>query len=160
YPHELALVMCGAAILPRIAFRPLGIKKNRGPLPWIFYATFVYLLAHFGYSLLTYGSDFQTYGNITRAYLNALWPFIFGFAFFLYGTTRNIRAGLVLMYIALIIRLSFGLTNYLLDETLFVPGINYTIDPQDLRASGSMLIALAGFYIFAVRSPLLKIFHS
>jgi hypothetical protein len=160
YPHEFALLMCGVAIVPRIAFRPTGMKKNRGPLPWVFFAAFAYLVAHYFYSLVTYGGDFQANGNITRSYMNALWPFVFGLAFFLYGSTRNIRAGLTLMYIALVIRLSFGLTNYLLDETLFVPLINYSIDPQDLRASGSMLMALSGFYVFSVRSPILRIFHS
>ena len=159
YPHELALLLCGVAILPRIAFRPIGMKKQRGNLPPFFYLAFVYLLGHCVFSLVTYGGDFQSYANIMRAYMNALWPFIFGLAYYLYGTTRNIRTGLVLMYIALAIRLSFGLTNYLLDETLIVPVINYSIDPQDLRASGSMLMLLSGFLFFTVRSPVLKIFH-
>lgn len=160
YPHELALLLSGVAILPRIAFRPVGMKKNRGPLPRFFYAVFAYLLIHYLYSVVTNGGDFQSNGSITRAYLNALWPFFFGVAFFLYGTTRNLRAGLVLLYIALGIRLSFGLTNYLLDDTLIVPLLNYSIDPQDLRISGSMLMILSGFWLFLVRSPILKIFHS
>ena len=115
-------------------------------MPRVFYATFAYLLIHWVYSLVTNGGDFQSYGNISRAYMNALWPFIFGLAFYLYGTTRNLRTGSVLLYVALVIRLSFGLTNYLLDDTKIVPLIiNYSIDPQDLRASGSMLMILSGF---------------
>jgi hypothetical protein len=160
YPHELALLLSGAAIIPRIAFRSAGLKRNRGPLPWVFYATFAYLLSHCIYSLLTYGGDFQTYGNILRAYMNALWPFLFGLAFFLYGSTRKLLSGLAIMYVALLVRLSFGLTNYFLDDTLTIPLINYTIDGQDLRTSGSMLMILAGFFVFTVRSPVLKILHT
>lgn len=160
YPHELALLLCAMALIPRIAFRPVGMKKKRASLPAVFYVTLAYLCAHYVYSLVTNGGDFQTNGNITRAYVNALWPFIFGLAYYLYGDTRNIRTGLTLMYCALVLRLCFGLVNYFLDDVLIVPVLNYSVNDQDLRGSGSMLLILSGLMLFNVRSPVLKIFHA
>jgi hypothetical protein len=159
YPHELALALCGLAILPRIPFKSTGLKKKRPRLPAIFYVLFAYLLAHFAFSA---SRELQSggLGNISRAYLNALWPFIFGLAFYLYGSSKVIGAAFRAMYLALLIRMAFGFTNYFLDDNFIVPIVNYTIDPQDLRTSGSMLLILSGLLVISSPGPIARVGHA
>lgn len=66
--------------------------------------------------------------------MNMLWPFLFGFAFYRFGSTRVLRTALVVIYGATVIRMIFGLVNYYAGQTYSIPIINYSIDPQDLRA--------------------------
>src|SRR5262249_48940721 len=91
YPHELALALCGLAILPRIPFKSIGLKRNRPRLSNIFFVLFGYLVLHYIVSLVREW-DSGGLGNISRAYLNALWPFLFGIAFYLYGSSKVVGA--------------------------------------------------------------------
>src|SRR5262249_39944192 len=98
YPHELALALCGMAILPRIPFKSIGLRRKRPQLPKVFYILFLYLLVHFAVAAVR-GWDSGGLGNIARAYLNALWPFIIGLAVYLYGSTSVVGAMLRAMYL-------------------------------------------------------------
>ena len=159
YPHEIALALCGLAILPRIPFKSTGLKRNRPRLPTIFFVLFAYLVIHFAISA---GREWDTggLGNISRAYLNAIWPFIFGLAFYLYGSSRVIGAALRAMYLALLIRMAFGFVNYFLEESYVVPLINYSIDPQDLRTSGTMLLILSTLMLISTTGPVARVGHT
>ena len=159
YPHEMALALCGLAILPRIPFKPAGLRKYRPALPTVFFALFGYLVAQYVYSAFR---EWNTggLGNISRAYLNALWPFIFGSAFYWYGSSKVIGAAFRAMYLALVIRMAFGFVNYYFEENFIVPLVNYTIDPQDLRASGTMLLILSTLMLVATRGPIARVGHA
>src|SRR5207237_4536421 len=85
------------------------------------------------------------------AYMNALWLFLFGFLFYRYGSTRVLRAALGVMCLALLIRMVFGFINYYADHTYPIPVINYSIDPQDLRASGLLLFSLGLVLVLVTR---------
>ncbi len=159
YPHELALALCGLAILPRIPFKSIGLKRNRPRLPNIFFVLFGYLLLHFLFSAVR-ERESGGLGNISRAYLNALWPFFFGFAVYLYGSSKLIGAALRAMYLALLIRMAFGFVNYFLDDNLVVPLINYSIDSQDLRTSGFNLLVLSSLMMIATSGPLARVGHA
>lgn len=159
YPHEMALGLCGMAILPRIPFKSTGLRRDRPRLPKVFFLLFGYLLIHYLVALGR-GWDGGGLGNISRAYLNALWPFIFGLAFYLYGSSRLIGAALRGMYLALLIRMSFGFINYFVEENYVIPLINYTIDPQDLRASGTMLVILSSLMLIATRGAIARVGHA
>lgn len=158
YPHELALAVCGVALLPRIPFKISGLRKERPPLPIVFYLVFAYLLVHLSTDVVTYWET-DGLGNIGRAYMNALWPMIFGLGYYYYGSTKLLRPALRLMYFALLIRMGFGFTNYFFDVNYIVPGLNYTIDQQDLRASGFSLVFLAGVMLLSTPSPIAKVWH-
>lgn len=159
YPHEIALAVAAVALLPRIPFKIAGLRKDRPQLPLVFWLLLAYLLVHLSVGLFNFWGS-SGLGNIGRAYMNALWPILFGLGYYYYGSIKNIRPALRLLYLALLIRMGFGLFNYFMDETYIVPGINYTIDPQDLRSSGFMLILLAFLMLITTDGILAKIWHS
>lgn len=159
YPHEIALGICGVALLPRIPFKLAGLQKDRPrPSPW-FFALLGYLLIHFAATASNYWSS-PGLGNVARAYMNALWPLLFGLGYYYYGSIRQMRPALRLLYTALLIRMGLGLLNYYTDDVFVIPGINYSIDPQDLRASGYMLFALASLMLISTSSPIAKCWHA
>jgi hypothetical protein len=82
-------------------------------------------------------------GNVSRAYMNALWPLVFGYFFWRFGASTISRAALRIIYVAALIRMAFGLFNYYVGRTFIIPVINYSIDPQDLRMSGSIVLVIA-----------------
>ncbi len=159
YPHEIALAVCGIALLPRIPFKPLGMLRQRNRIPIVFYLIFAYLLAHLAVCVTNYW-DGEGLGNISRAYMNALWPFIFGLGFYWYGSSSVLQGGLRLLYLALLIRMGFGLLNFYLDDVIVLPVVNYSIDPQDLRTSGYMLLTLSALMLVAGRNPIAKVGHA
>ena len=136
YPHELALVLSVAALIPQMVLHRRQMKANRDHLSIVFYAIGFYLLVHYAMCVYEYRSTGA--GNVSRAYMNAIWPFIFGYYFWRFGSTRSLRAAFRVIYVAALIRMAFGLFNYFAGKTFVVPGINYAIDPQDLRASGQI----------------------
>jgi hypothetical protein len=91
--------------------------------------------------------------------MNALWPFFFGFVFYRFGSSRVLRAALVAIYVAIVVRMAFGLVNYYADRIYVVPGINYSIDPQDLRSSGLLLFPLALLFLLISGGGLAKLGH-
>jgi hypothetical protein len=158
YPHEIALGLCGLAILPRIPFKSLGLRKPRRRLPTVFFLLSAYLVGHYVVSAAAVWNT-EGLGNVSRAYLNALWPFIFGYALYRYGSMRVVGAGFRLMYLALLIRVSFGVFNFFADNVYSIPIINYTIDEYDLRASGYILFILASLMAYATRGPFARVGH-
>src|SRR5262249_11147852 len=120
---------------------------------------FGYLLIHYAFAVFN-GWDSGGLGNISRAYLNALWPFIFCAAFYAFGSSQVIGAALRALYLALLIRATFGFINFFLDESYIIPVINYTIDPQDLRASGAMLAVLSCLMMISTRGSIARVGHA
>lgn len=158
YPHEIALAVCAVALLPRIPFKISGLRKDRPRLPLPYFLVLLYLLGQLSVAALEYWNH-NGIGNIGRAYMNALWPLIFGLGYYYYGSTKLMRPALRLLYVALLIRMGMGLLNYFTDDVFVIPGVNYTIDPQDLRASGYMLLFLSGLMLVTTESPLAKVWH-
>ena len=91
--------------------------------------------------------------------MNAAWPFLFGLLFYRFGSTHVLRTALMIVYLALVIRMFFGLVNYYTQHVYVVPGLNYTVDPQDLRASGLMLVMLAVLFVVISRSGMARLGH-
>lgn len=151
YPHEIALVAAGLALLPQLVFHQAAAGKERPGLPKVFYLLGAYLLGSYVCSVLVYRQT-DALGNVSRAYMNMLWPFLFGFAFYRFGSTRVLRAGLMVLYVATVIRMLFGLVNYFAGQTYNIPLINYSIDPQDLRASGLILVSITVLFTLISRS--------
>ncbi len=158
YPHEMALAICGVALLPRIPLKASGLRKLRPRLSNAFLALLAYLLVHVSVGAFNYWNH-PGLGNIGRAYLNALWPLLFGLGYYYYGSIKLMRPALRFLYAALLIRMSMGFLNYFTDDVFFVPGVNYTIDPQDLRSSGYMLLFLSGLMLVTTDSPIAKVWH-
>ncbi|MBS0659702.1 MAG: hypothetical protein JSR82_15790 [Verrucomicrobia bacterium] len=159
YPHEIALAVCGIALLPRIPFKVAGLRKDRRPLPLAYWLLLTYISIHASIGLFNYWGTGGG-GNVARAFMNGLWPLIFGLGFYLYGSIKLLKTGLRFLYLALVIRLTFGLVNYYFDDVFIIPGLNYTIDPQDLRNSGFMLVFLIPLQLITSRSPLVKAWHA
>ena len=156
YPHEIALAAGGIALLPQLVFRRASAGKERPNLPIVFYILSAYLVVSYAASVLIYRQT-DALGNVSRAYMNMVWPFLFGFAFYRFGSTRVLRAGLVVLYGATVIRMIFGLINYFAGQTYNIPVINYSIDPQDLRASGLILVSITVLFVLISRSAFGKL---
>lgn len=156
YPHEIALAAGGLALLPQLVFRRSEPGKNRPNLPIVFYALGAYLLTSYIGSVVIYRQT-DALGNVSRAYMNMLWPFLFGFAFYRFGSTRVLRTALVVIYGATGIRMIFGLVNYYAGQTYSIPIINYSIDPQDLRSSGLILFSMTVLFVLLSRSAFGKL---
>ena len=90
--------------------------------------------------------------------MNAGWPIIFGYYFWRFGSTRVLKAALRVMYVAALLRMGFGLVNYFAGIDYVIPGINYSIDPQDLRASGSIVFVLALIFIVMRGNVVIRFF--
>ncbi len=148
YPHEIALAACVAALVPQMVLRRTGLSDSRPQLPYVFYILALYLAVHFCMSMVV--NDGDGWGNVSRAYMNMLWPFVFGYYFWRHGSTKVLQAALKVIYGAALARMAFGLVNYYAGYTYTIPLINYSIDPQDLRASGSIVLVLA-FIFTAMR---------
>lgn len=159
YPHEIALAICAVALLPRIPFKIAGLRKERPRLPIPFFLVLIYIVGHLSLGVLEYWNH-NGLGNIGRAYMNALWPLLFGLGYYYYGSTKQMRPALRLLYLAILIRMGMGLLNYFTDDVFVIPGLNYTIDPQDLRASGYMLLFLSGLMLVTTESPIAKVWHA
>ncbi len=157
YPHELALGVALIALIPQLFFHQARRKLPRPKLPIAFYVLGAYVIASFLFCLLQ--NKGNGFGNIARGYMNAAWPFIFGFFFWRYGSTAVLRAALRVIYVAALIRMGFGLINYFAGHVYTIPGINYSIDPQDLRASGSITIVLAALFALMRGRIVYRIFH-
>ena len=152
FPHELALAICGLALLPRLPFKLAGLRKRRPSLPLPVYLLAAYLIVHATVCLFIYRDGGGT-GNIARAYMNSLWGIIFGIAFYLFGATKSLRTGFGLFYAAVVIRCVLGLVNAWQGDVLFIPGINYALDPQDIRNSGNLLMIIAGLACLVSTNP-------
>ena len=114
-----------------------------------------YLLTHCLVCIYAF-SDGPGLGNIARSYMNASWGLIFGLAFYWYGSTKHLHTGLVLFYLGLLIRIPLGVYNIWRGGVLFVPGINFALDEQDIRFSASMLMTIAGLLCVFGRNPLAR----
>ncbi|OAI42337.1 hypothetical protein AYO41_04395 [Verrucomicrobia bacterium SCGC AG-212-E04] len=159
FPHEIALGICGIVLGLRIPFKGRELGKPRPKLPIVFFLLVAYLLAHLAVSLMAFRGG-PGLGNISRAYMHALWAPLFGYAYYRYGSTKNIQAGFRLFYCAVIIRVAFGLVNAYFDEVFIVPLINYSLDPQDLRTSGNMLLILSGLACVASKGSVARVGHA
>ncbi|MDQ6624135.1 MAG: hypothetical protein M3Y86_11720 [Verrucomicrobiota bacterium] len=157
YPHELGLLLSLGALLPQLILRRGGLRQERPAIPKVFYVLGVYLVAHFAFSMIQNQSEGA--GNVARAYMNMLWPVVFGFYFWRFGSTKVMRTAVQVMYVAALMRMGFGLVNYFAGTTFVIPAINYTIDPQDLRVSGIIVLVIAVLFATMKGSFLKRVFN-
>lgn len=161
YPHEVALMVCTFTLIPQLILRRNALIQRRQPLPFFFKILAWYLVLHLIGSLF-YNRivGLGGAGNTLRAYMNALWPILFGVLYQRYGATEHCRKFLLALYVGYFIRLIFGFYDVFTgDETHSVPWVNYTLDPQDLRASGLAMFILSFLYLFSTEGFWAKVWH-
>lgn len=158
YPHEVALGASVAAVIPQILLQGTRIRASRPRLPIVFYALGLYLIAHFCATFIY--NHGQGAGNVSRAYMNAIWPFVFGFYFWRFGSTTVLKASFLVIYGAALFRMMFGLVNYFTGTFHWIPGFNYVVDPQDLRTSGSIVLGMALLFTLMRGSALVRFANS
>jgi hypothetical protein len=171
--HELMLAACLLPLIVNIATRKEIMTPFRQKIP-----PSVILLAFFMFShwmiCLIYNqvAGFGGAGSTTRQYMNAAWPLIIFFAFYLFGNSRHLRTALLCMYFVYLGRFLLGLYIYLTSTEagifeagrtlIYIPFINYVPSAghaDDLRGSTIGLAALSLAYGSMSRNGLLKLFH-
>jgi hypothetical protein len=168
YPHEVALVGCFVPLLvARSLTRPGQLEKQRSRYPLAMYFLSFYLFAHWvGSNIYNRVHGEGGFGNVTRAYLNALWVILFLLAFHRNGSSKYIRAALLLTYLTAFARVLITVVTYLSKSFAYIPVMNYVLPGSthsgaaDLRASGLILGTVAVSYFLVQKSFLPRIFHA
>jgi len=154
YPYELAIAAAMLAIIPAATTNLGAILKHRERLPMPVLLLCGYLGLHWILSI-AYNRYFGLggSGNVTRSYGAALWVVIFIILFHLFGSTKQLRIALALIFLGNLVRLLTGLVANYTMQTFTIPIINYTpagfmtiiegAGAQDLRHSGLALCALS-----------------
>jgi hypothetical protein len=154
YPQELGLALAIVALAPLIMVRHDRIlQRHRPALPFIFYLTAVYITARFMVDI--YPAPGGTRGNLLRIYFDAVWPFMFGFLFHLYGKTSVTRIAVGAVFILLSLRMVCSLIGYFFNVPMIIYGINYVLSfGSDDSVIAFRQVALSLLIVTAV------IFHS
>jgi len=167
YPHEVALLGAFVPLALAVAVRlPGTIQKRAINFPMTMYFLSAYLFAHWlGSNIYNRMQGDPGFGNVSRAYFNAIWVIVFAIAFWRYGSTKYVRAALLISYITAFIRVFIGLLTYLVNGFAYVPILNYVLPGStesrgaDVRASALALGLFAACYFLIQRGFLRRIFH-
>ena len=124
-PIEVAFVLGMLGLAPLVMVRAeKALQPNRRALPLIFYLTGFYILVRLGIDVIpAQGAR----GNLGRVLFEAIWPFVFGFLFHLYGNLTAARVAIGVMFVALCVRCGAAILGYLTSIPLYIPGINYVL---------------------------------
>ena len=129
YPIEVSLLLAMLGLAPMIFTRNKHVfQAQRGPLPFIFYLTALYLTVRFMIDILP-AAGFR--GNLGRIYFGAIWPFIFGFLFHHYGKLSVTKFAFGSLFVVLTLRCLLSVVGYLTGIALYIPGINYVLSFSD-----------------------------
>lgn len=163
--YEIALFVCLFPLILTIAMGKAPLQWYRHSVPWFFHVMTIFLIMHmvgcFAYLSVESSLSFRSYGSVGRQYLQALWPFIFFYAYYYFGTPRHLNLALTVLGIVLLARMSLGYIQVWFPALYYIPVINYVPSASgwnDLRASGPLVMALALGILPITRSNLVKTF--
>lgn len=166
YTHEIALAMALAALVPAVILAPGAFnQKQRPPMPRAAWFLLLFILIHMVASWLI--ANMQGVGNkgsIIRTYMNALWPMVFFVAYYKYGTSRNLKTFIWVLYILLLLRCLVGIYSYFFPNLLYMTGSNFLFilsqyGEIELRGPSLMLFSIALALAVKKQRPAKTFFH-
>lgn len=164
YASELAVLVCLLPLVVTLAMKREHFKNRNFGVPHSVTILFFYLCLSFLVCVIhNRMNSIGGVGGVSRVYLSAIFPFFILIPFMLVGHTKYIKWALLLVAVATVIRFSIGMyTAFYGDEDtiLFIPGINFVpsggFGMNDLRGSGSTLVAVAICYFCLTKNPILR----
>ena len=158
YPHEIGIVLSLIALAARVVFD--APRRRRRPLDWSFHVLVIYMLAHMAVSCgLSLAAGMPGTATIARLYVNGLWGAIFAATFWVYGSLRHLRLGLLLATLFCLLRAAMAVARLEVSApaaaasgALFVAPIGV-----DLRVSAMLLITLLIIWFYRHREPWLRV---
>ena len=174
YLHEIMLACCLLPLILSIAARKESMSTLRQRIPAPVWILTFYILCHWlGCIAINKMNGLGGVGTVSRQYMNAGWPLVIFFAFYLYGNSRHLRTALTCMYLVYVFRFALGLYFYistpeqslLIEEQqslVYIPIINYVPgvnNVTDLRTSTIGLASISLAYCSVSKNRLIKVFH-
>lgn len=166
YSYEIALALCLLPLFILIMARKEMVFTQRTRLPFSVLILALYILLHWATSIIVnYQTGARGAGNVSRLYLNAAWPFILFFPFYIFGMAKYLKLSINLMFWAYLIRALLGILFVYLPDSgnfIFIPIINFvpsSADYHDLRFSCVGLLAMALGYFSLSRRTLMRIVY-
>ncbi|MEM9446246.1 MAG: hypothetical protein AAGA18_12950 [Verrucomicrobiota bacterium] len=175
YVHELMLAVCLLPLIANVALKKESAMLLRTRIPPSIILIAFYIFAHW-FICVAYNkiSDYGGVGQVSRQYMNAGWPFILFFAFYLFGKTKYLKTALILMFVTYMLRFAAGIyffvqqggfdsTNIFTEvrQTVYIPLINYIPkvgNADDLRITSISLASIAMAYFSFSKNFFSKLF--
>lgn len=172
YLHELMLAFCLLPLVVNIMARKEMMVPLRQRIPLAVFLLGAYLMMHWvGCMIFNQVQGFGGLGMTSRRYMDAAWPLIIFFAFYLYGNSRHLRTALACMFWMYALRVGFGLWvflttpedfNPMFDQRRFIylPILNYVPTfgtSGDLRHASIGLASLTLAYASLARLRVMKV---
>jgi hypothetical protein len=125
YPIEVSILISLLGLAPLLLVQNEKLQQtHRRPLPFIFYLAAIYLTLRMSVDIIPAAG---ARGNLGRIYFEAIWPFVFGWLFHLFGKTSVAWTSLVAVFVCLLVRAGGAIIGYFMSTPLYIPGINYVI---------------------------------
>jgi hypothetical protein len=152
YPAEIGLLFAVLALFFAIVIKGKNLRQDRPRISKAFSLLVLYFILHMLTSLYTakvglmYGG-----GSIIRTYSTGMTYLVFGWLFYRFGPTKNIKIMFAIILIINSIRISFGLYAYFFPDLPIFSGMGWTLVGMsaDLRASALHQI-YAGIIVFHI----------
>ena len=149
YPSEIGLLLATAALFFAIVIKGKDLRQDRPKISWAFILLVIYFVTHMLYSLYTAKIGLLSgAGSIVRTYSTGMTFVVFGWLFYRYGPTKNIKNAFVIVLIINSIRIGFGLYTHFFSyaPSFTEPGWKFIDMSTDLRASALYQIYSAIIY--------------
>jgi len=152
YPSEIGLLLSVVALFFAIVIKGKNMRQDRPKISWAISLLIIYFTLHMLASLYAAKIGLRTgAGSIIRTYSTGITFLVFGWLFYRFGPTKNIKNAFVIILIINSIRIGFGLYTHFFSYTLSFsePGWKFIDMSADLRASALYQIysAIIVFYL-------------
>ena len=150
YPSEIGLLLAVAALFFAVVIKGKDLSQDRPRISWAFSLLILYFILHMLASLYTAKVGLMNGGgSIIRTYSTGMTFLVFGWLYYRFGPTKNIKNVFIIILIVNSIRIGFGLYAYFFNYTssLSGPGWAFLGMSADLRTSALYQI-YAGIVIF------------
>jgi hypothetical protein len=162
--HEMAFPLCVLALLPAVALGRTANVSTRAPLSrsvWLLVGLFVieWLFSFFVLKSRGMGGG----GSLSRVYFHGFWPVLFLVLFYSFGDSRLLRAALILMWVACILRVIVATAAFFATDLLYLPYLNFVFSSStgvvDFRFSGIQLLLLGLCLAYMSRARTFKVLN-
>ena len=160
YPGEIGLLLASMALIFSIVIKGKNFRQDRSKISWAFSLLIIYFTLHMLASLYTAKFGLMSGGgSIIRTYSTGMTFLLFGWLFYRYGSTQNIKNVFIIILIINSIRIGFGLYAYFFSyaSNLSEPGWTFLGLSTDLRSSALYQIYAAIIIFYLIKNRNLKI---
>jgi len=160
YPSEIGLLLAVAALFFAVVIKGKDLSQDRPRISWAFSLLILYFILHMLTSLYTAKIGLKSgSGSIIRTYSTGINFLVFGWLYYRFGPTKNLKNVFIMILIINSIRIGFGLYAYFFSYTPSFSGPGWTFMDMsaDLRSSALYQIYAAIIIFYLIKNQNLKI---